>query len=340
MQKRGVKMKKIISFLLCIILLISVISCASSCGNSDYDNGKIKIVCTLFPQYDWVRSIVGNSNKIEVSLLIQNGTDPHSYQPTAADILTVTNCDMIIYSGAESDKWIKEALSDDKYDNIVRIALCDIPSIKLHDISSTSGEHSHEKEFGHSHDHGTDSHGVLDEHVWLSLHNAIIATRHISEAICKLDRENEGKYIENSEKYISSLLSLDEKFKFEIEKIDKHDRFIIFADRFPFIYLLSDYHVSFQAAFDGCSADTDADFETVLTLIKEADTHSVSCVAVTESSDKSLANTVINSAKRNDMKIITLNSLQSINKNDIDNGATYISVMRENLENIMLALTK
>ena len=333
-------MKKIIAFLLLTLVLISVIYCASSCAEKYNSDDKIKVVCTLFPQYDWVRNIVGNSNKIEVSLLISNGTDPHSYQPTAADILTVTNCDVIIYTGSESDTWIKSALADDRYDGIVKIALSDIPSMKLHDISSSSGEHSHGDDDGHSHGHEDHEHGILDEHVWLSIDNAVTATRHISETLCRLDRENEGKYIENTEKYVSSLITLDADFDAEISKIDEDERFIIFADRFPFIYLLSDYNVSFQAAFDGCSADVDADFGTVLTLIKEADAHDVSCIAVSESSDKTLASTVISSAKRDDMKIVVLNSMQSITKKEIENGASYISVMNENLDNILLALAK
>ena len=191
-----------------------------------------------------------------------------------------------------------------------------------------------------SHEHEDHEHGTLDEHVWLSLDNAVTATRHISETLCRLDRENEEKYIENTEKYVASLLTLDADFDAEISKIGEDERFIIFADRFPFIYLLSDYGISYQAAFDGCSADVDADFGTVLTLIKEADAHDVSCIAVSESSDKTLANTVISSAKRDDMKIVVLNSMQSITKKDIENGASYISVMNENLDNILLALAK
>ena len=325
-------MKKNLAIILCVFILLPTLLCSCSVKNNE---DKIKIVCTLFPQYDWVRNIVGESENVEVSLLIKNGADPHSYQPTAADILMLTNCDMIISSGPESDTWVKDALKEDTYDSIVRISLCEIPSMSLHDISSSSGGHLHDGEEEHTHEH----HGALDEHVWLSLKNAVTATQHITEAICKLDKQNEGKYISNSQKYVSSLLTLDAEYATTVGEIEASERFMIFADRFPFVYLLSDYEIGYQAAFEGCTADVDASFDTVVDLVSEADAHNVPCIAVTESSDKALAQTVAESVKRDGVSIITLNSMQAVSQKSIENGITYLSEMQKNLEQIKLALS-
>jgi len=328
-------MKRSLALILCVFMLIPIIFC--SCSQKD-DSGKIKILCTLFPQYDWVRNIVGDSENIEVSLLIHNGADPHSYQPTASDILKISNCDMLVLTGGDSDTWIKDALEKADDPDILKIALTDIPSMTLHDISSSSGEHSHGSEKAHGHE--GHSHGTLDEHVWLSLKNAIAATMHLSDVICRLDKENEGKYIKNTSDYVTKLSALDLEFRSTVSAVEEDKRFMIFADRFPFIYLLEDYGIGYQAAFDGCSADVDAGFDTVATLICEVNEHNVQCIAVTESSDKSLANTVATSADRDGIQVITMRSMQSVTRKSIDEGITYLSEMRANLEQIKLALSQ
>lgn len=317
-------MKKIIiSILLFAIFLLSFSGCSAP-----RDNEKINIVCTLFPQYDWIKNIVGNSESVEVTLLIQNGSDPHSYQPTAADIMTLSSSDMVVYIGAESDLWVQDAL--DRADNAhtLRAALFEIEGITPREISSSS--HSHD---GHEHKHG---HGIHDEHLWLSLKNAIKATEHLTDKICELDPQNADKYKANSEKYKAELISLDADFAKATKEAGEHP-FMLFADRFPFVYLLSDYGVDFAAAFEGCTTDTDAGFDTVLRLIKEANEHRISHIAVTESSDKSLAKTVASSAK-GDVEIIVMNSLQGVTKKQLSEGVTYLSEMKNNLTAMKIAL--
>lgn len=292
----------------------------------------------MFPQYDWLSEIVGESEKIELSLIIQNGTDPHSYEPTAADILAISKADMIVYLGGESDRWVREALERSDNKDIVRVEISECEGVELHDISSASEGHSHEGHDHEHHDHEGHDHGTLDEHLWLSLHNAKAACKALAEEVSKLDESGAESYAENAKAYIEKLDALDEKYEKAIENVAETERFLLFCDRFPFVYLLEDYGIEYAAAFEGCSADADADFETVLRLIKEADEHALTAVAVTESSDGALARTVLSSSRQGGGEIIVFNSLQSVNKGQIADGISYLSVMEENLNALKSAL--
>lgn len=318
------KIKKSLTALVCIFALLLALP-LSGCADKT-DDGKINVVCTLFPQYDWMRNIIGESDSVELSLIIANGSDPHSYQPTAADVLKISECDMIVYLGNESDLWVSEALERANRPDIVKVALCELEGMTLHNISSHSHEHAEDQ-----HEHHDHAHGTLDEHIWLSLGNAEVATEQLAVELSALDTDNAELYKENAKKYVERLGELDSRYKRAVEESDAERRFMLFADRFPFVYLLSDYGIDYQAAFEGCTTDVDADFDTVLTLIKEAERHGVKYVGVTESSDKALARTVVKSAKHTEMEILTMNSMQAMSKKSIDDGATYISVMEQNL---------
>ena len=245
---------------------------------------------------------------------------------------------MIVYLGGESDKWVSEALERSDNKDIVRVELSECEGVELHDISSASEGHSHEGHDHEHHDHAGHNHGTLDEHIWLSLHNAKAACKALAEAISKLDERSAESYAENAKAYIEKLDALDEKYEKAIESVAAEERFLLFCDRFPFVYLLEDYGIEYAAAFEGCSAETDADFETVLRLIKEADEHAIEAVAVTESSDGALARTVLSSSRQGGGEIIVFNSLQSVNKGQIADGISYLSVMEENLNALKSAL--
>lgn len=314
---------------LSLLLVLLMLPVMYSCDGGGEDNGKISVVCTLFPQYDWLREIIGDSESVELSLIVENGTDIHSYEPTAADILEISNADMIVYLGGEADTWVSEAIERSGNEDAVKIAICECEGVELHDISSASE--------GHSHDHGHD-HGTLDEHVWLSLDNAVAICYELCSALKRLDPDGAESYENNASEYISRLRVLDAEFESLVDSVPEERRFLLFCDRFPFVYLLEDYGVEYAAAFEGCSTDVDADFATVLRLIKEADAHSLSCVAVTEGSDGALAETVLSSSENGEGDIIVFNSLQSVSKLQIAEGLSYISAMRENLEALARAL--
>jgi len=319
-------MKKIFCAILALLITLPLLAGCGSFGNGE----GIKIVCTTFAQYDWIKNILGDCQAIELSLIIQNGADPHSYQPTAADIMNISNCDMIVTVGGDSEKWVTEALERAQNESVKKVELTKIEGMTLHDISSSSHSHS---EHNHNHDHG-----AFDEHLWLSLKNAMTAVSALTEEICKLDEKNAETYRKNAESYLSRLSALDEEYRKAINEIPAQNRFLLFADRFPFVYLLFDYGIEYQAAFEGCTTDVNANFDTVIKLINAANAHGVSGIAITETSDGALAKTVSSSTKKKDLKIITLNSLQRVRKKDIKNGVSYLGVMKENLSALKSAL--
>ncbi len=320
-------MKKGFFSLLALCLLLCLCFSLSSCQERNADNGKIKIVCTLFPQYDWLSNIVGNSDTVELSLLVSNGADIHSYQPTAMDIMKIADCDMIVYGG-DNELWVNEAIERSGRQDIRAIATAQIEGVTLRQVSSSSHTHEH----GHSHEHNH----TVDEHLWLSLKNAITISEALCEEVCMLDEENAVQYQKNTEQYINELLQLDRDF--EESTREAKNKFMIFADRFPFVYLLSDYEIEYSAAFEGCTTDADADFDTVVRLIEESELHNAKYLAVCENANLSLAKTVIGSAKHAKMEIVVLNSLQAVTREQIDNGISYISAMRENLKIIQAVI--
>ena len=323
--------------LLCLVLalLMTVFACLSlSSCQKESDDGKIKIVCTIFPQYDWMRNIIGESENIELTLLIGNGNDIHGYEPSAADIMKIAESDMIVYLGENIDGWVSEAIERSGREDIKKIALAECEGVELKNISSAS--HSHD-EHDHSDDHDHD-HGALDEHLWLSLKNASVLTSTLCEAICELDAANAQRYRDNAAKYTAELAELRLEFDAAVAKASESERFVLFCDRFPFVYLLEEIGVDYSAAFEGCSADVDADFGTVMRLIEEAEEHNVRYVALTESSDGSLARTVADSVKGREVGLLTFNSMQAVSKKQIDAGACYLSIMRENLRVLSIAL--
>ena len=307
------------ALLVCLLLPL-----LAACG-APADDGRISIVCTLFPQYDWLRSIIGDSERIELSLIIQNGTDPHSYQPTAADVLKISNCDMIVYIGGDSDVWVQEALERAKNTDTVKVAMTEVSGVTLREISSHDHEHG-DGDHGHAH-----SHGALDEHLWLSLRNSATIVAELTERICELDPTGADLYRQSSADYILKLAALDA----ELESTVSEHGFMLFADRFPFVYLLADYGIGYAAAFEGCTTDVNADFDTVIRLRSELIEHDARYLAITETSDGALARTVVGDL---DVEIIAMDSLQSVTRKQLRDGISYLSVMEKNIDLIKLAL--
>ena len=294
-------------------ILFAVISCA--CGEN-VKSDKISIVCTTFPQYDWVKNIVGdNANKFDIYWLVNTGADVHSYQPTAQDFVKLSDADLIINIGGESDDWAEENANG--------------YVITMLDCEDAECESDHEHTDEHDHEH------TVDEHIWLSLKSTSEICNRISDALSKLDTENAEIYKQNCKNYIDKLNELDLKIT---EKVEEDVKPLIFADRFPFKYFVEDYGLQYYSAFPGCSAETEASFETVITLANEIDKNAISYVFTIDTGNSSIADTVISNAKRSDIEILNLNSLQSVSKADFESGLTYLDVMNENIEKILKAL--
>lgn len=323
-------MKRILKICLYTIALAVAVFMVGCKGNDlPVDDGKLKIVTTIFPEYDWVKQIAGDSNNLDITFLMKNGGDLHSYSPSAEDILKISSCDMLVYVGGESDKWIEEILENSVNSNIKAINLMNVLGEKAKEEELVEGMEDD--------DHDDDDAELeYDEHVWLSLDNARLFVKSITENLCAIDSENAGTYKANCEKYLSQLDALDDEYEEVIE--NSKYKTLIFADRFPFRYLTDDYDLSYYAAFKGCSAETEASFETITFLANKADELNLPRIFTIDGSDGKMAKTVVATSKNKNRMIYSLDSLQSVTDNEVQSGKTYIKAMESNLEILKKAL--
>ena len=327
------KLKKPVLGLI-ILTLISVTVNAKS-KKSAKTPEKIKIVTTIFPQYDWTREILGDTNSAELFLLIGNGTDLHSYQPSIQDIAKISTADIFICVGGESDVWVKDALKNAKNKNMTVINLLEVPGNNVKEEEIVEGMQAEEGE-DDEHHLNDEEEVEYDEHIWLSLRNAKVICDEICKALIQRDSANAAVYKEKLATYTSKLTSLDAKYIDTVNTASKN--ILLFGDRFPFRYLTDDYNLKYYAAFAGCSAETEASFETVIFLAKKVDELKLNYVLKIEGGDGKLARTIINSSKNKNAAILTIDSMQSVTTKQIANGTTYLSIMENNLKVIEQAL--
>ena len=509
-------MKKMIPLFLVLTMVVGLLA---GCGKKnaaetgESDSNKLSVVTTIFPEYDWVKEILGEkADNAEVTMLLSNGVDLHSYQPTADDIVKISDCDLFVYVGGESDKWVDDALKEATNKDMKVIDLLevlgdsvkteetvegmqetehahdhskevstfedhevqdrslsdwagswqsaypfaldgtlddafaamaeegemtadeyktyyqngyktDITNINIegdhiaftyedgkkvgsdykyigyyiqnwstgtkaamyrfeavdrtsgapiyiefndHMIESAAPEHFHirmsnesfdaivdpEKSWptffpadmtgedlcehmeGHGHDH--DHEEEADEHVWLSLKNAKTLVRAISDALQELDPDNKDTYAANASAYIEKLSALDGAYQSAVDGAAR--KTVLFGDRFPFRYLVDDYGLSYYAAFAGCSAESEASFETVSFLAKKVDELKLPCVLTIEGKNHKIAETIVENTAEKNQKVLTMDSMQSTTSEDVANGTTYLSVMEQNLSMLKEAL--
>ena len=319
-------MKKVISIIICAVMALGVFTACSGNGNADTDSGKLKIITTIFPEYDWVRNISGD--KADITMLLDNGVDLHSYQPTADDIIKISTCDVFVYVGGTSDSWVKDTLKDAVNKDMVVLNLLDLLGENAKEEEEKEGMQTEDEE----HEEGPE----YDEHVWLSLRNAAVLCQKISDALCEKDAANADFYKSNTTAYIEKLNGLDSQYKDAVSAAKQ--KTILFGDRFPFRYLTDDYGLDYYAAFVGCSAETEASFETIMFLARKVDELGLTSIMQIETSDGSIAETIKKNTKTGDQKILTIDSLQSVTAKDVESGSTYLSVMEKNLEVLKDAL--
>ena len=321
-------MKKAISVLFLIMLTAG---CLSGCSLEAEmpDDERLEIVTTIFPEYDWMMNILGeNPAGAEVTLLLDKGVDLHSYQPTAGDILKISSCDIFVYVGGESDAWVEDALKNVVNKDMTVINLMEVLGDSKKEEELTGGMQEENE--------GDDDEPEYDEHVWLSLKNAAVITESMEAAIETADPGNASIYRKNTEAYIERLNVLDNEYKNAVSGAACDT--LVFGDRFPFRYLVDDYGISYYAAFSGCSAETEASFETVTFLAKKVDELSLAAVIIIDGSDGKIAETIIENTDGKDQKILTLDSMQSVTDEDIASGTTYISIMEGDLKMLKDAL--
>lgn len=323
-----------ISVILGVLSLTAALSgCTQASAGQAGADKRLSVVTTIFPEYDWVRNIAGDrADSMDITLLLNNGADLHSYQPTADDILKLSTADLFIYVGGESDAWVDDALKNAVNKDMIVIDLLDTLGSRVREEEIVEGMEAEEEQ----EDGEEEEEPEYDEHVWLSLNNASILCGAISDAMQKLDPEHADVYMKNSASYQEKLSALDSRYRQMVDAAPRDT--ILFGDRFPFRYLTEDYGLKYYAAFVGCSAETEASFETVVFLAGKTDELSLPAILVIDGSDQRIAGTIRDNTAAGDQQILVMDSLQSTTAEDIANGTTYLSAMEYDLATLSLAL--
>ena len=334
-------MKKTIAMLLAVLL-----TAACLFANIGIAEEKLSIVVTIFPIYDWTRQILGDGGRADITLLLDNGVDLHSYQPTAQDILKISTADLFVFVGGESDEWVEDVLQSAMNPDLRAVNLLEAlgEDIKAEEIVEgmeheyeEDEDHDHEEE-EHDHDHDHEHEEEADEHVWLSLRCAQKLVRAIAGELSEIDPEKADAYQANAAAYIEKLAALDARY---MEAVDSAEvKTILFGDRFPFRYLADDYGLTYYAAFSGCSAESEASFQTIVFLAQKVDELSLPAVLTIEHPKTRIAETVVQSTAEKNQKILSMDSMQGVTAQDIQAGADYLAIMESNLEVLREALTK
>lgn len=302
----GVKIvkNKIISLLFICMTLFSLTACNSEKTN---EGDKLKIVTTIFPQYDFVKHITGDN--AEVILLLTPGSESHTYEPTAADISKIQQADLFIYNGGESEVWVKKVL--DSYGNKDN-------SMRLMDYVTPIMEEDEDE---------------YDEHIFTSLKNSKILLEEINRIICEIDSENSDIYNENTKNYANEISQLDDKFVNMVSTAKR--KVVIFGDRFPFRYFANDYDLECYAAFSGCGSETEASPATISDLIKKVEDNDIPVIFHIEFSNESIAQKI---ADATNAKVLLLHSCHNISKEDLEQNISYVGLMEKNYDNLSEAL--
>ena len=330
-------MKKAISLIIAVLLIAGSLSgCGSGSKQPAEGSGKLRIETTIFPEYDWVMNVLGdNPAEADVTMLLDTGVDLHSFQPTAADILKISTCDLFIYVGGESDEWVNDALQEATNKDMIVINLLDALGDAVKEEEVIEGMQEEEPEDDREYD-PEDGEIEYGEHVWLSLKNASVLAEIFSQAVQKIDPNHADFFKKNTSDYIEKLNALDAEYRAAISEASH--KTLLFGDRFPFRYLADDYGLSYYAAFVGCSAETEASFETITFLSQKLDELSLPAVLTIEGTDHRIAETIVQNTPTKDQQILTMDSMQAVTAKDVERGTTYLSIMEKNLSVLKDAL--
>ncbi len=307
------RLKKIIAAVLCMCLLCCFAGCSDA--NENHENGKLSIVCTLFPQYDFVRQIVGD--KAQVTLLLTPGTDSHSYDPSPADMVKINECDLFVYTGAVMEAWAAQVIG--ALPQSVRV-------LNVSEGLSLSAVNHAGETHGDKHEHSA------DPHVWTNPQNAEIITRRIADLLREIDSENADEYTVAADIYIRKLRKLDS----DIEKAVKAAEYkkIIVCDRFSMHYFCERYGIDYLAAFDSCTSNTEPSPAVIVEITKAVKENKIPAVFAAELSNRKVADAV---AEQTGAKVLELHSCHNLSAEDFEAGEGYLSLMQRNLENLKFA---
>ena len=322
-------MKKILSVLLSAALLAGCAAPAApqaTPGSADKEQG----VGTILPVDEGERGVAGpDAENLDLTLLLDGGTDLHSYQPSAQDMAAIANCDLFVYVGGASDAWVADALQESANPDRKAVNLMELLGTRVYEEETVEG-----MEAGEHDDHDHEEHET-DEHIWTSLQNAAELSASLADALGELDPANAARYTANAAAYGEKLNALDGEYAAAVEAAPV--KTLLFGDRFPFRYLVEDYGLAYYAAFPGCSAETEASFETVAFLAGKVSELDLPAVLTIEGSDQKIARTIVQNAG-GDRAILTLDAMQATSAEDAAAGTTYLSVMEQNLAVLRQAL--
>lgn len=321
-------MKKIIAF---VVSLALTVACVAGCSSpqAPASAGKHKIIAAIYPIYDWMSHLTEGADDLSLSLLADNGTDIHSYQLTADDMMQIQDCDLFVYIGGESDNWAKD-VADSLQKNGSKaktVSLMDLMGDKAKEEEHVEGMQEEKEE---------EEEKELDEHIWLSLKNARFLCSELTKTLGEVLPDDKALCGKNAENYDKVLAAMDEQYTKALGE-KKRDT-LLFGDRFPFRYLTDDYDLKYYAAFAGCSAETEASFETVAFLANKLDELQLPTVTTIDNSDQKIAQTIINTSKSGSAKILTLDSMQSMTIDKAKTEGDYLKIMEKNLEVLKQAL--
>ena len=322
-------MKKAISVVFAVLLLLGLCACG---GTAMKNTDALTVVTTIFPVYDWLRNVAGEGTGVDITMLLDSGVDLHSFQPTAQDMLKISTCDLFVYVGGESDAWVADALKTATNQDMVVLDLMEELGDLVKEEETVEGMEAEAEE------EGDEEEPEYDEHIWLSLKNAAFLTERMGEALAKLDSAHADQYQKNAAAYTEKLKALDTQYAQAVA--DASTKTLLFGDRFPFRYLCDDYGLGYCAAFSGCSAETEASFETVAFLAGKVDELDLDAVLTIEGADHRIAETIVQNTQSKDQRILTLDSFQSVTARDVQEGATYLAIMEANLAVLREALNK
>ena len=309
------KLIKILAALLCVGLVFGFGGCTADKPDSA-DDGTLSIVCTLFPQYDFARQLVGD--RAEVTLLLTPGTDSHSYDPSPVDMVKINECDLFIYTGDLMESWAADVVSGLENDVAV--------------LNVSDGLELSAVENGHAQEHEEHEHAV-DPHVWTDPVNAAEITRKIAAKLCEIDPENAEYYKANEESYTGKLADLDAEIS-AVTAAAKYKK-IIMCDRFAMHYFCKRYGLEYVAAFDSCTSDTEPSPAVIVKITNEVKENNIPAVFAAELSNRKVAETV---AAQTGAQVLELHSCHNLSAEDFNAGETYLSLMQRNLENLKIAL--
>lgn len=343
------------AIIMALLLLLSALSLPALAA----EPGPIRVVVTSFPLFDWTRQVLGERGEaVSLHLLQDAGIDLHNFQPTVEDMVQVSSADVFIYIGGPSDRWVADALKEAVNPRQIPLNLMDAlgdhvkqdltvegmqESDHHHDHDHDHDDHDHEHDEDHNHDHDHEDaqpvarvHSHADEHIWLSLRNAQVLVAAIRDALMEADPDHRETYTANAAAYIEQLKNLDAQYSQLLDT--KEQKVLLFGDRFPFRYLMDDYGITYYAAFAGCSAETEASFETIAFLSGKVDSLSLKAVMKLDGSDGRIADAVVRTTDSRSQAVMTLNAMQSVSREDIESDASYLAIMEDNLAVLNQAL--